>query len=77
MINMIITLGKITFCDFPWIILCTCWDQNGYLSTGVGKEESCYWDNYSLITGLKPVYPQEIFLLFPFFLVINEVFLII
>ncbi len=50
MINMIMRLGKIVFCVFAWIYSGTSWDQNGMLSTGGEREESCYLDNYRLIT---------------------------
>nr|PMI74979.1 hypothetical protein BCU38_12530 [Vibrio splendidus] len=50
MINKIMDLFWIKVCDLTLIMMRISWDQNGYLFTGENWLESCYLDNYRLIT---------------------------
>ncbi|PMM98766.1 hypothetical protein BCT41_13155 [Vibrio splendidus] len=50
MINKIMDLFWIKVCDLTLIMMRISWDQNGYLFTGENRLESCYLDNYRLIT---------------------------
>jgi len=50
MINEIMDLFWIKWCDLTLIRMRISWDQNGYLFTGINSSKTCYLDNYRLIT---------------------------
>ncbi len=45
--------------DLTLIAMRISWDQNGYLYTRGNYLESCYLDNYRLITVYEGSYPQR------------------
>jgi len=50
MINEIMDLFWIKWCDLTLIRMRISWDQNSYLFTGIKRYKTYYLDNYRLIT---------------------------